>query len=141
MRFPWSVLPLNTVQLSKPAVRAPNNLDRVLEIRLARHTDGSLRDSVDGDIPEAGAGHHDLCRELVERPAVIAVASAILETAKAGVVHEPNVAGVGAFYDDKIALVKVLALVNVLHGFLVLTLTGKNITVTGAYLADSPATR
>jgi hypothetical protein len=50
--------------------------------------------------------------------------SAILEAAKVGVVHESNIAGVGALDDDDIVFVQVLSLVNELHGGL------------GLYIAD-----
>jgi hypothetical protein len=47
---------------------------------------------------------------------VVGVASAVLETAKVGIAHEADVAGVGALDHHDVAFVEVLALVDEFHG-------------------------
>jgi hypothetical protein len=44
------------------------------------------------------------------------VASAVLEGAEVGVVHQTDVAGLRALDDDDVVFVEVLALVNEFHG-------------------------
>ena len=87
----------------------------MLERRFARHADGAAGHGVDGDIPEATAGHSDLCRKAVERTAVVGMPAAILEAAEVGITHQANVAGLRALDHDDIVFVEVLALVYEFH--------------------------
>ena len=86
------------------------------QVRLARDADGTAADGVDGDIPEASAGHGDLRREGVEGTAVVGVATTVLEAAKVRIAHQADVARLGALNDDDVVFVEVLALVNKFHG-------------------------
>ena len=95
---------------------AADDLDRVGQVRFARDADGATADGVDGDVPETGARRGDARRKLVESAAVVGVASAILERAEVGVVHQSDVAGLRALDDDNVVFVEVLALVNEFHG-------------------------
>jgi hypothetical protein len=47
---------------------------------------------------------------------MVSVPSAILETAEVRVVHQANVARLGAFDDDNVVFIEVLALVDEFHG-------------------------
>ena len=102
--------------LNNSPAGAPYNLDRVLEIGFARYADRPARYRIEGDIPEAAAGDDDSGRKLLEGAAVINVTPSILETAKTGVGHQPDVARVRALDDDDVTFVQVLALVNEFHG-------------------------
>mgnify|MGYP001611248628 CR=1 FL=1 len=95
-----------------------NDPDRVTEVRFARHADGAPGDRIDGDVPEAGTRHDDFRREFIERPTMVGVSTAVLETAEIGIVHQADVAGLRAFDDDDVVLVEVLALVYELHRLL-----------------------
>lgn len=85
------------------------------EGRLACHRDRAGRHRINGDVPEAGAGHGDLGRKALEVTTVVGVPAAVLEAAEIGVVHQADVAALGAFDDDHVVLVQVLALVYEFH--------------------------
>ena len=95
---------------------AAHDLDRRLEARLAGHADCPAGHSINGDVPEAGAGCSDSGREILELATVVGVTAAIFETAKVCVAHQADIAGLGALDDDDVVFVQVLALVNKLHG-------------------------
>src|SRR5689334_14641575 len=73
-----------------------NDFDRMRQGGLARHADSAAVDGVDRDVPETGAGGSDARRKRVECTAVIGVTAAILEAAEVGVVHQTDVAHLGA---------------------------------------------
>jgi hypothetical protein len=95
---------------------AADDFDRVRQGRFTGHADRPAVDRIDGDVPETGAWRRDACREGVERTAVIGVATAIFEAAEVGVVHQTDVAHLGALNDDDIVLIEVLALMDKFHG-------------------------
>jgi hypothetical protein len=70
---------------------------------------------INGDIPETGAGGRDLGWKLVKCAAVISVATAVLEAAEVRIVHQADIAELGAFDHDKVVFVEVLALVYEFH--------------------------
>jgi hypothetical protein len=94
----------------------PDDFDLVRQGRLARDADGAAIDGVDGNVPETGARCGDPGWERVERTAMVTVPAAILETAKVGIAHQADVAGLGALDDNDIVFVEVLALVDEFHG-------------------------
>ena len=83
--------------------------------RFAGHADGPVADRVDRDVPETGTRCSNSRRESVKRSAVIRMTAAIFEAAKVGVVHQADVAGLGALNDDDVVFVEVLALVDKFH--------------------------
>jgi hypothetical protein len=87
----------------------------MLHARFARYADGTAGHGVEGNIPVTAAGYGDFRRKLVERAAMVGVAAAVLETAKVSIVHQANIAGLGALDNDEIILVEVFALVDEFH--------------------------
>ena len=102
--------------LTELGAGAANDLDRMLQGRLARYADRPAADRIDGDVPEAGAWRGDSGRKFVECPAVVRVSATIFEAAKVRIAHQANVAGMGALDDDDVIFVEVLTLVNEFHG-------------------------
>jgi len=84
--------------------------------RFTGHADRPAVDRVDGDVPETGARRGDAGRKGVERATVVGMTAAILEAAEVGVVHQADVAHLGALDDDDVVFVEVLALVYKFHG-------------------------
>jgi hypothetical protein len=83
--------------------------------RFARYADRPAVDRVDGDVPETGARCSNPGRESVECSTMVSVAAAILEAAEIGVVHQADIACLGALNDDDVVFVEVLALVDKFH--------------------------
>src|SRR5690606_26105751 len=82
------------------ALAAADDLDAVLQLRLAGNADRPLGDGVQGDVPEAAGRHADLRREADEGAAVVAVPPAVAERSEVGVVHQADIAGLRALDDD-----------------------------------------
>ena len=101
--------------LSQFRRRTTDDLDLVAEGRLAGQRDRSRGDGIEGDVPETGARHGDLRREPVERPAMISMSAAVLETAEVGVVHQADIAALGTLDHNDIVFVEVFALVYEFH--------------------------
>ncbi|MNP59708.1 hypothetical protein D3C76_1547250 [compost metagenome] len=81
---------------------------------------------IDGDVPETGAGGSDLGRKGIERAAMIGMPAAIFETAEVGIAHQANVAALGAFDDNNVIFIEVLALVYEFHVNLRNAFSGKS---------------
>ncbi|CAI8922772.1 hypothetical protein EMIT0P100_30044 [Pseudomonas sp. IT-P100] len=83
--------------------------------RFAGYADRPTVDGVDGDVPETGTRCSYAGREGVESTAMVSVTAAILEAAEIGVVHQADVAHLGALDDDDVVFIEVLALVDKFH--------------------------
>src|SRR5690606_15151682 len=96
--------------------RVASEADAVFQLGFAGDADGSAGHGVQGDVPEAGAGHADPRREADEGSAMIGVPAALAETSVVGIVQESDVAGLGRLDDHLITFMEEFAPVDEFHG-------------------------